>query len=49
MKNLKATFNEISEDLISKIQESGLVLDLKEEKESKKFRVIASTEDIDRS
>ena len=49
MNNLKATFNEISETMVSKILDSLWELKLKEEKENKKFRVIASTEDIDRS
>ena len=49
MNNLKATFNEISETMVSKILNSLWELKLKEEKENKKFRVIASTEDVDRS
>ena len=49
MNNLKATFNEISETMVSKILDSLWELKLKEEKENKKFRVIASTEDVDRS
>ena len=49
MNNLKATFNEISETMVSKILDSLWELKLKEEKENKRFRVIASTEDIDRS
>ncbi len=49
MNTLKATFKEISEESIKKIQESLSLLNLKEEKTEKTFKVIASTEDIDRS
>ncbi len=49
MNTLKATFNEISEDIVSKIKDSISSLELKEQKWNKKFKVVASTEDIDRS
>lgn len=49
MNNLKATFREISNDSITKIQEGLSSLSIKEEKTEKKFRVVASTQDMDRS
>lgn len=49
MNNLKATFQIISEESVKKIQEGLSSLKLKEEKTERKFKVVASTEDIDRS
>jgi hypothetical protein len=49
MNNLKATFQIISEESVKKIQEGLSSLELKEEKTERKFKVVASTEDIDRS
>ena len=49
MNNLQATFKVISEDSLSKIQESLSLLELNDEKEERRFRVVASTEDVDRS
>jgi hypothetical protein len=49
MNNLQATFKVISEDSLSKIQKSLSLLELKDEKTERKFRVVASTEDVDRS
>ena len=49
MNNLQATFNVISEDSLSQIQESLSLLELNDEKTERKFRVVASTEDVDRS
>lgn len=49
MKDLKATFLEISNDSISKIQDFLKSLEINENKSEKKFRVVASTEDLDRS
>lgn len=49
MNQLKATFQIISEESVKKIQEGLSSLELKEEKAERKFKVVASTEDIDRS
>lgn len=49
MNNLKATFQIISEESVKKIQDSLSSLSVKEEKENRKFKVVASTEDVDRS
>ena len=49
MNQLKATFQIISEESVKKIQEGLSSLELKEEKTERKFKVVASTEDIDRS
>jgi len=49
MNQLKATFQIISEESVKKIQEELSSLELKEEKTERKFKVVASTEDIDRS
>lgn len=49
MNNLKATFQIISDESVKKIQDSLSSLSIKEEKENRKFKVVASTEDIDRS
>ena len=49
MNQLKATFQIISEESVKKIQEGLSSLELKEEKAERKFKVVASTEDMDRS
>ena len=49
MKSLQATFTEISEDIVGKIKDSLSLLEIKEENWNKKFKVVASTEDTDRS
>ena len=49
MNQLKATFQIISEESVKKIQDSLSSLSVKEEKENRKFKVVASTEDVDRS
>jgi len=49
MNTLWAVFREISEESVSKIQNDVSLLSIKTWKHERKFRVVASTEDVDRS